>query len=215
MQASKLERIARYWNGLADVYDESGLLAGATYPAIVRKLQGELTPRDRLLEIGAGTGMLTIHVAPLVAHVTCTDVAPEMLKKARAKLATFGHVDYRLEDATGLTFDDHSFDVVLCCNVLHQMAQPELAVREFLRVLRPGGKLLAITITMGDMSLPAKVRTGIQYFFHFGMPPATHPFKLSTFARFIADEGFYVVEAELVTRDPMPTAYVSAISPSG
>jgi ubiquinone/menaquinone biosynthesis C-methylase UbiE len=76
MQASKLERIARYWNGLADVYDESGLLAGATYPAIVRKIQGEFRTRDRLLEIGAGTGMLTIHVAPLVAHVTCTDVAP-------------------------------------------------------------------------------------------------------------------------------------------
>jgi ubiquinone/menaquinone biosynthesis C-methylase UbiE len=141
--------------------------------------------------------------------------APEMLKKARAKLATFDHVDYRLEDATSLTFDDHSFDVVLCCNVLHQMAQPELAVREFLRVLRPGGKLLAITLTMGDMSLPAKVRTGIRYFFHFGMPPATHPFKLSTFSRSIADEGFCVVEAELVTRDPMPTAYVSAISTPG
>jgi protein-L-isoaspartate O-methyltransferase len=182
---TKAEKAARYWGKLADAYDESQLLAGSTYPPI----------------------------APLVAHVTCTDIAPEMLEKAKAKLAGFDHVEYRVETATVLSFEDNSFDVVLCCNVLHQMVDPDVAVGEFHRVLRPGGKLLAITLTMGNMSLWAKVRTGIQYAVQFGIPPAGHSFKLSTFSQLIADAGFDIAESELVTQEPFPTAYVSAVKP--
>jgi ubiquinone/menaquinone biosynthesis C-methylase UbiE len=55
-----------------------------------------------------------------------------------------------VETATALSFEANSFDVVLCCNVLHQIADPDVAAREFHRVLRPGGKLLAITLTLGS-----------------------------------------------------------------
>jgi ubiquinone/menaquinone biosynthesis C-methylase UbiE len=211
---AKAEKAARYWSKLADVYDESQLLAGSTYPAIIERFKGEFTPHDRLLEVGVGTGILTAQVAPLVAHVTCTDIAPEMLEKAKAKLADFDHVEYRVETATVLSFEDNSFDAVLCCNVLHQMVDPDVAVGEFHRVLRPGGKLLAITLTMGDMSLWTKVRTGIQYAVRFGIPPASHSFKLSTLSQLVADTGFDVVEAALVTREPLPTAYISAVKNS-
>jgi ubiquinone/menaquinone biosynthesis C-methylase UbiE len=211
---NKVEKAARYWGKLADAYDESQLLAGSTYPPIIEKIKDEFMPHDRLLEVGAGTGILTVQVAPLVAQVTCTDVAPGMLEKAKAKLADFDHVDYRVETASALSFEDNSFDVVLCCNVLHQMVDPDVAVGEFHRVLRPGGKLLAITLTMGDMSLWAKARTGIQYAVRFGIPPASHSFKLSTFSQLIADTGFDVVEAALVTREPLPTAYISAVKNS-
>jgi len=134
-----------------------------------------------------------------------------MLEKAKAKLTGFDHVEYRVETATVLSFEDNSFDVVLCCNVLHQIVDPDVAVGEFYRVLRPGGKLLAVTLTMGDMSLWAKVRTGIQYAIRFGIPPASHSFKLSTLSQLIADAGFDIIEAVLVTTEPLPTAYVSAL----
>jgi len=82
-------KLARYWGRLAKVYDDSALLAGGTYPPIVEKLKDEFGPQDRVLDVGAGTGLLTVHIAPLVAHVTCTDIAPEMLEKAKERLANF------------------------------------------------------------------------------------------------------------------------------
>jgi len=123
---------------------------------------------------------LTAYIAPLVAHVTCTDIAPEMLEKAKARLQGFVHVDYRVEDACALSFEENSFDVVLCCNVLHQLSRPEMAAREFRRVLRPSGKLLAITLSMGHMSLWNKLRTAVEYVLRFGIPPAGSPFSRST-----------------------------------
>jgi ubiquinone/menaquinone biosynthesis C-methylase UbiE len=206
-------KLARYWGKLARVYDDNALLAGGTYPPIVEKLKHEFGSQDYLLDVGAGTGLLTVHVAPLVAHVTCTDIAPEMLERAKTRLEGFDHVDYRVQDAHALDFEDSSFDAVLCCNVLHQLSRPGVAVSEFHRVLKPSGKLLAITLSMGHMSVWAKLSTAVEYVLRFGIPPAGSPFTLDTFSQLIADAGFRVREALLVTEKPFPTSYISAIKP--
>ena len=206
-------KLARYWGRLAKVYDHNALLAGATYAPIVEKLKDEFGPQDRLLDVGAGTGLLTAYIAPLVSYVTCTDIAPEMLEKAKERLQSFDHVAYRVQDACALSLEDNSFDVVLCCNVLHQLSRPEMAASEFRRVLRPGGKLLAITLSMGHMSLWNKLRTAVEYVLRFGIPPAGSPFTLDAFSRLIAGAGFEIREAVLVTEKPFPTSYVSAIKP--
>jgi ubiquinone/menaquinone biosynthesis C-methylase UbiE len=206
-------RLASYWGKLAELYDDSTLLAGGTYPPIIEKLRGEFHPEEKLLDVGAGTGSLTVHIAPLVGHVTCTDIAPGMIERAKVRLHNFDHVAYGVEDARALCFENDSFDVVLCCNVLHQLSRPERAVSEFRRVLRPGGKLLAITLCMGHMSVWAKLRTAVEYVVRFGVPPAGSPFTLSSFTRLIAEAGFDVREAVLVTEKPFPTSYVSASKP--
>ena len=202
--ADRIESATRYYDRWMN------LITWGQDKRVREAVLGHISAGDRVLDVGAGTGSLTAHIALLVGHVTCTDLASEMLEKAKVRLAHFDHVDYRVEDATALSLEDNAFDIVLCCNVLHQMANPEAALKEFCRVIRTGGKLLAITITIGDMSLWAKLRTAIQYALRFGVPPASHPFALSTFSQLIAEAGFDVIEALLVTREPLPTAYVSA-----
>jgi ubiquinone/menaquinone biosynthesis C-methylase UbiE len=213
-----VSRAIRYWNRLADIYDENELLSGLVYPEIVAKLDGEFRAGDRVLEIWAGSGLLTVEIAPLVAHVTCTDLAPAMLEKAQERMANLDNVDYHLEDAIVLSFDNDAFDAVVCCNVLHQMKTPGTVVSEFWRVLRSpepagafsGGKLVAVTVCQCDYPLWARLRMNIDYVRHFGLPAAIHPFSLKTSLRLITDSQFEIIDATLLAEEIWPTAYISA-----
>jgi ubiquinone/menaquinone biosynthesis C-methylase UbiE len=66
-----------------------------------------------------------------------------MLAKARKNCAAFGNIAFEQADITALDYPDDSFDAVLIANALHVMPEPEKALREIDRVLRPGGILIA------------------------------------------------------------------------
>lgn len=95
-----------------------------------------------MLEVGIGTGLTLLHYAPQ-AEVTGIDLSPKMLAVAqkRADGMGSGRPDLRVMDAQALDFADASFDVVLFTLCLCTIPDPGLAVREGLRVCRPGGRL--------------------------------------------------------------------------
>ena len=107
-------------------------------------LQG-VRPRGDVLEIGSGSGAMAEHL--LVAfpeiHVTATDIDPAMVRDARTRLAPFeDRAAVREVSATALPFEDQSFDVVLSFIMLHHVVHWDDALRESMRVLRPGGVLV-------------------------------------------------------------------------
>ncbi|KAE9973413.1 hypothetical protein EG328_000749 [Venturia inaequalis] len=92
-----------------------------------------------VLEIGGGTGELWRHIDHSKARLTLTDFSPAMCDKLR---------DLRIEgstvkqcDAADLPFEDASFDVVIANHMLYHLDNPDTGIKEFARVLRPGGKL--------------------------------------------------------------------------
>ncbi len=68
------------------------------------------------------------------------DPSPEMLGLARHKLGT--SVELRVAWAEEIPYRDNLFDVVASCSVFHYLRQPMVALKEMLRVLRPGGRLV-------------------------------------------------------------------------
>ena len=112
--------------------------------AIVRLIAG--SPIDNLLDAGTGTGQMLELLAPHVRHAVGIDVSPEMLAIARDRIAKFQHAQVRLADTYRLPFPNGSqlqgFDVVLFHQVLHFLDDPQAAVIEAARVLKPGGRVL-------------------------------------------------------------------------
>ena len=107
-------------------------------------LQG-IEPHGDVLEIGSGSGAMAEHLLDALpdAHLTATDIDPAMVRDARERLARFkDRVVVREASATQLPFEDQSFDVVLSFIMLHHVVDWEGALRDALRVVRPGGVLV-------------------------------------------------------------------------
>jgi ubiquinone/menaquinone biosynthesis C-methylase UbiE len=112
----------------------------------LHKLLGKPLPTfDRSLEIGAGTGYFTLNMLQdgTVREATATDISPGMLDALKANAARIGaDVQTVACDAEQLPFADESFDLVLGHAVLHHIPHLDRAFGEFLRVLRPGGRIV-------------------------------------------------------------------------
>jgi ubiquinone/menaquinone biosynthesis C-methylase UbiE len=97
----------------------------------------------RVLEIGAGTGLNLPHYPTRVEELVLAEPASAMAAKIdRSRFAGTGPVSVVLTPAETLPFDDASFDTVVSTMVLCTVTDPERAVEEVVRVLRPGGSLL-------------------------------------------------------------------------
>ena len=148
------------WNRLrytvwAPAYDALVCAAGfdAARRLSIERLQ--LDPSDRVLIVGAGTG-LDLDYVPSEIHVTAIDVTPAMLKHLERRAADAGRsVTTRIMDARQLEFPDSSFDAVVMHLILAVMPQPERGLREALRVLKPGGRMAVFDKFLRDEERPS------------------------------------------------------------
>lgn len=101
---------------------------------------------DSLLDLGTGTGRLLELLAPLYRRAVGIDASTDMLAVARANLDRAGvtNAQIRLGDIYHLPLSRDSFNVVTIHQVLHYLDDPERALAEAARVLRPGGRLLIV-----------------------------------------------------------------------
>jgi len=136
------------WDKQAAGYDGRTLrtFEDAYHQSIERTIAA-LEPRDHVLEIGCGTGIITLGIASHVASVTGTDISPEMIAVAQGKAQSqdADNVTFRVADGYALPFDDGSFDAVLIFNTLHVVKEPEALLAEAHRLLKPGRPLITAT----------------------------------------------------------------------
>jgi ubiquinone/menaquinone biosynthesis C-methylase UbiE len=102
-----------------------------------------------VLEIGGGSGAMADGAARLFprAHLTVTDIDPDMVAVTRRRVAAHDNVVVEQADVTDLTFGDESFDVVTSYLMLHHVIGWREALAEAARVLRPGGVLVGYDLT--------------------------------------------------------------------
>lgn len=157
------EMIRQRWNRRADTFDRSpghGIHTAREKDAWIGLLKGVLgDKRLEILDVGTGTGVVALLLAELGHRVTGVDIAEQMVQKAREKAKKLNlAVEFRVGDAEVLPFKNNSFDAVINRHVVWSLPDPEKAMAEWKRVLRPGGKLIIIDSNWGKtMPLYKKV----------------------------------------------------------
>jgi SAM-dependent methyltransferase len=111
---------------------------------------GGIGPGDRVLDVAAGTGNASIPAAQRGAHVTASDLTPELLEAGRRRA---GHlsIEWVTADAEQLPFDDASFDVVISSIGVMFAPHHQAAADELVRVCRPGGTIALMSWTPEGM----------------------------------------------------------------
>lgn len=146
-----LDAIEDYWTNRAESYSQENLeeLAGPLWPVWLSVIESHMperdTPKDRIkvLDVGTGPGFFAIILARAGYQVTAVDYTEEMLRKAKQNAgALAGRIQWRQMDAQNLDFEDHVFDLVVSRNLTWNLEQPKRAYSEWVRVLKPGGRLL-------------------------------------------------------------------------
>jgi len=152
-------RVQTQFGAASDAYATSTIHAKGESLKILTDL---ITPEPDwvMLDVATAAGHTALAFAPFVSKVIATDITEAMVNKA-AEMATqrgLTNVETRTADAEELPFVDNMFDLLTCRIAFHHFPHPRQAVREFARVLKPGGVLgFTDNVTVAD-------KTAAQYY---------------------------------------------------
>ena len=133
--ANYFEKVADQWDNL-----QSGYFTETVREAAIAKAY--LHPEMIVADVGAGTGFVTAGLAPLVKQVHVLDSSPAMLKLAKEKLSAFQNLIFQEADGLSLPLPDATVDAAFANMYLHHCIDPQEAIREMVRTLRTGGRLV-------------------------------------------------------------------------
>jgi ubiquinone/menaquinone biosynthesis C-methylase UbiE/DNA-binding transcriptional ArsR family regulator len=101
-------------------------------------------------DLGCGTGQVCAALAPFVARVIGVDASAAMLQAAKKRLHRFDNIELRRGELESLPIDDARLDAATLMLVLHHVPEPERALAEVARVLKPGGRLVIVDMLPHD-----------------------------------------------------------------
>jgi phosphatidylethanolamine/phosphatidyl-N-methylethanolamine N-methyltransferase len=193
------EMVERAYDRWAPVYDLvfGGVFGKGRHAAIV----ATNSIGGRVLEVGVGTGISLPQYGANV-RIFGTDISEAMLRKAKQRVAELRLKNVEglaVMDAEKLEFPDDSFDVVMAQYVVTAVPNPEVALDEFARVLRPGGEMIILSRVSAD--------GGMRRFIEQALQPVvrrlgfrTAEFAWSRFTQWMSSAH----DVELIERRPVP-----------
>jgi ubiquinone/menaquinone biosynthesis C-methylase UbiE len=148
-----------YKDEAASAYDRAFAHVSTHFlPFLLRAAR--LEPGQRVLDAATGTGIAAEAALTVVGpggHVTAADVSHAMVDRARQRLTGYPNTSVVVEDGQSLSFNDGTFDAVLCSLGLMFFPEPARGLSEFHRVLRPGGRVAVSINTTPERSYNGRI----------------------------------------------------------
>jgi phosphatidylethanolamine/phosphatidyl-N-methylethanolamine N-methyltransferase len=207
MPSSSVDRERAFWEGKARVYDKSMKLFGSPIARMAALCGQAVAGAKDVLEVAAGTGIMTEAMAPRVGRLVATDYAEPMLEVLEERVARVGltNVDIQKADLHDLAFPPGHFDAVVACNVLHLVPDLSAALAALVGVLRPGGALVVPTFCHDETRTS---RVASRAFAWMGQPMHRR-FTSDSLRRAVEEAGLRVDRAETAP-GLIPIAFVAA-----
>lgn len=184
-----------FWDKISPLYDLfEKVYNGKVYSGTGAKVAEFIEPTDMVLECACGTGAISIYIAQRCRRLIATDFAAGMLRQAEKKCRKFENVVFRKADITHLKYKDNRFDKVVAGNVIHLLPNPEQALHELERVVKPGGRIIIptyINMSKGTGTAAVKFITLLGADFK-------RQFDQESYKQFFADMGYKNVEYHVV-----------------
>jgi 2-polyprenyl-6-hydroxyphenyl methylase / 3-demethylubiquinone-9 3-methyltransferase len=169
--------------GWRDPTNPLSLLLGMAAPRVayiqsVAERRGLDLSSLRMLDVGCGGGLMAEELARRGASVTGIDPSPASLQVAEAHAKAEGlAIEYRVGRAEALPFEDGSFDLVYCCDVLEHVDNLDRALAQASRMLSPGGVFVYDTINRTPLSWLVVIRLLQEWPKTAVLPPNFHDWK--------------------------------------
>ena len=140
------KEIIVFWDKIASLYDLfERIYNKKVYDRTGLEVAKYVEPNDMVLECACGTGAITTLVAPCCKSLVATDYSVGMLRQAQKKCKSFPNVVVKKVNIMDIHCKDNRFDKVIAGNVIHLLPEPERALHELVRVVKPGGKIIIPT----------------------------------------------------------------------
>lgn len=198
----------RFWNSFANKYDKFiTKYVNITYTRIIQLIEPELSTDLEVLEVGTGTGIISLSIANKVKNIVAIDFAPEMIKIAKIKLeeSNIDNIEFKVNPATNIEYQNKSFDLIVASNVFHLLPEPEKALHEIIRLLNNNGKVILPTYCHGQ-NLKTRFISAITSITGF---KATNKWSLREYRKFIESNGLKIKTEEII-RDKIPLSFIVA-----
>ena len=186
-----------FWERFAGAYTGFMKRNETSYQKLCEILNDYLFEDMDVLELACGTGQLTFLLADKVKTWEATDFSEQMIAEAEKRNGK-ENVHFQQMDATQIAYEDETFDVAVIANALHIMPNPDAALREIRRVLKPNGILFAPTFVYEEGYSKILIwfmeKAGFRTF---------HKWKAAELAAYVCERGFTEEKCELLAGKPL------------
>ena len=188
---------ALFWDRISRKYAADKIADQTGYERTLDRTRALLTPGDRVLELGCGTGTTAFRLAGGVQSYLATDISAGMIAIAEEKLAAdpVPSLSFRTGTMETMTFEAGRFNAVLGFNYLHMVRDLPGTLRRIHALLAPADLFISKTPCLGDMNplISLVLLPGMRA---FGKAPYVSVFRQSELCRSINAAGFEILSTE-------------------
>ena len=156
-------------------------------------------PQELVLDVACGSGAFILAVAPLVSFAGGIDLTPEMLRQAREFQAEkqIANAVFTCADAEHIPFPAVSFDLVTCQHAFHHITEPDLVLKEMIRVTKLEGRLVILDPLAPESDSKFELFNHIE---RLRDPSHTFSLRLTTFLSMFEEHGLEVLRQSVRRR---------------